>query len=224
VGDELIPIGATLQRGKNIDANSLMAEQMLIEMGAAPMCYPIVSDCMGELKRTLRHALGNNDIVIVGGGSSKGEEDFGTRLIQAEGELIFHGVAAVPGRPIGAGIVDHKPVVNISGPTLAAFYGMDWFMRPIVHRCLRLPVIRRPTVRATLVEDMICPEPMEFLCRLHAWKTADGGFEIRPLVRGQASMAEMISSNSMFISKIGEKFYKKGSELEIELLRDEEYL
>jgi molybdopterin molybdotransferase/putative molybdopterin biosynthesis protein len=223
-GSELIPPGTTLTRGKNIDTNSLMAEHMLKEMGASPICYPIVKDDLPALKKALRQALEVSDIVLVGGGSSKGDEDYGARLIQAEGELLFHWVAAAPGRPMGAGIVDEKPVVNISGPMLAAFYELDWFVRPLVAHCLSIPPLRRQKITGVLTEDLPSPPHMEILSRIHARRTEEGGCVISPCSRDNSTMASMMASNAMYVSKIGDNGYKKGALLEVELLRNEEYL
>ncbi|MDR1205966.1 MAG: molybdopterin molybdotransferase MoeA [Peptococcaceae bacterium] len=223
-GSELIPAGTPLSRGKNIDSNSIMAEHTLNEMGARPICYPIVKDDLPALKEALRRALAESDIVIVSGGSSKGDEDYGVRLIQAEGELIFQGIAAAPGRPMSAGIVGGKPVVNISGPTLAAFYGLDWFVRPIVAHCLSVPPLRRQKVTGVLTEDLSCPPAMEILCKVQVRRNEDGGYTVRPCSRNNATMSSMMASNALYISKIGGAGYKKGDTIEVELLRSEEYL
>jgi molybdopterin molybdotransferase/putative molybdopterin biosynthesis protein len=223
-GSELIPLGTALSRGKNIDTNSVMAEHMLNEMGALPLRYPIVKDDLPALKEALRRALAESDVVVISGGSSKGDEDYGARLIQAEGELIFHGIAAAPGRPMGAGIVGGKPVVNISGPALAAFYGLDWFVRPIVAHCLSVPPLRRQKITGVLAEDLSCPPSMEILCKVQVRRNEDGGYAVYPCSRGNAAMSAIMTSNAMYVSKIGDTGYKKGDTIEVELLRSEEYL
>lgn len=75
-GSELIPAGTTPRRGQNIDSNSILAKSMLREMGAEPICYPIVKDRQDELSQALDKALSECDIVIINAGSSKGKEDF----------------------------------------------------------------------------------------------------------------------------------------------------
>jgi molybdopterin molybdotransferase/putative molybdopterin biosynthesis protein len=223
-GSELIALGTALTRGKNIDSNSLLAEHMLREMGARPICYPIVKDDLPALKEVLRRALEESDIVVVSGGSSKGDEDYGARLIQAEGDLLFHGVAAAPGRPMGAGIIGGKPVVNISGPALAAFYGLDWFVRPMIAHCLSVPSPRRQKITGVLMEEISCAPHMELLSRVQVRRDAENGWAIYPCSRDHSTMAAMMSSNAMLVTRIGDSVYKKGELLEVELLRSEEYI
>jgi molybdopterin molybdotransferase/putative molybdopterin biosynthesis protein len=224
VGSELIPVGEALTRGKTTDTNSLMVEHTLKEMGARPMCYPIVKDDSAAILKALRKALEESDIVILNGGSSKGDEDYNTRLIRSEGRLLFHGVAAAPGRPLSIGIVREKPVVNISGPTLATFFGLDWLIRPIVSRCLSVPSLQRPKVKGVLMEDLFCSPLIELFCRVHVCRTDEGGYAIYPRTRDNATAAETMTSNAMFIAEIGDGVYEKGSLLEVELLRSEEYI
>ena len=56
-GSELIPAGASLKRGQNYDTNSIIAKHMLTELGAEPVCYPIVRDDRNLLKPALDKAL-----------------------------------------------------------------------------------------------------------------------------------------------------------------------
>lgn len=75
-GTELINRGIIPKRGENIDSNSIMIENMLIEMGAEPLCFPIVKDIKEDLEKVLKKAEEISDIIIINAGSSKGKEDF----------------------------------------------------------------------------------------------------------------------------------------------------
>lgn len=218
-GSELIPIGAPLRRGCNYDTNSLMVKLTLEEMGAEPIMLPIVRDDMEKLSETLHHALNTADIVIINGGSSKGDEDFNTRLLATEGELLFHGVSAAPGKPMGMAMINGKPVINVAGPSVAAFYGLEWCIRPIVRRFLGLPTPEKVKIKGKLTRDFRGGSPIDFLCRVEVRRTSDG-YTITPLDRGQADMPATMRTNAMYISPIGDKYYAVGDELEVELLRN----
>ncbi|MDR3114743.1 MAG: hypothetical protein LBU25_04400, partial [Treponema sp.] len=125
-GSELIPAGQLPKRGQNIDTNSILARHMLLEMGAEPLILPIVKDDPELLKQALEQALDVADVVIINGGSSKGAEDYNARLLAEQGSLICHGVNAAPGRPLCMALIGQKPVVNLAGPMVAAYFGLDW--------------------------------------------------------------------------------------------------
>ena len=128
-GSELVPLGAPVGRGQTIDSNTLLAQAMLTEMGAEPLCYPIVPDQPGALAEALEQALQAADILLLNGGSSKGAEDYNARLLEERGAALFHWVAAAPGKPLCVGLIQNKPVINLPGPPMAVLYGMDWCVR-----------------------------------------------------------------------------------------------
>ena len=75
-GSELIPLGCTPQRGQNIEANGLLLKGLLGRWGAEVIAHPIVRDDAKELEAALDEALAWADMVLINGGSSRGEEDF----------------------------------------------------------------------------------------------------------------------------------------------------
>jgi len=177
-GSELIPCGAAPKRGENIDSNSLMVPAMLRELGAECLCFPITRDAVSELRETLHAALAQADIVVINGGSSKGGEDFNTRLIAEEGDLLFHEVSAAPGRPTAIGVVQGKPVVNMPGPPLAAYFVTDWCLRAILDRWLCHPPRILHTVRGVLTAPLGPGGPVETFRRLHAERAEDGSVRL----------------------------------------------
>ena len=222
-GSELIPAGAPLQRGQNYDTNSIIAKHMLRELGAEPVCYPIVRDDRNLLKPALDKALLECDAVVIDGGSSKGEEDYNTRLLESEGQLLLHWVAAGPGRPVGIAICSGKPVINLAGPSVGMIFGMNWCIRAVVSAFLGLPVPERETVRATLTEDLRCAPRFDFLNLVEVLRDGDK-YYVEPRDRGKTPLPVILKSNALFVSPAGEGFYAAGTEFEVELLRDRSLL
>lgn len=89
-GSELVPVGSPLGRGQNFDTNSLMAAQLLREMGAEPVISPILRDELPLLRQKLEELLKEADVVILNAGTSKGGEDYCAALLEENGAL-FHG-------------------------------------------------------------------------------------------------------------------------------------
>lgn len=222
-GSELVPIGQELKRGQNIDSNSLMAKQTLMELGAEPILYPIVPDNLEEIKNVLHKALETADMVFINGGSSKGDEDYSARLLREEGKLVCHWAAAGPGRPLCVSVFGEKLAVVIPGPPPSAFHVLEWFVTPVICRFLNVPTRRRPRLRARLSEAMHCP-PFEFLTRVNVTLGEDGGYWAIPLNFRGGGLLDSMSSNALFLSPMGESEYPQGSEIEVELLRGTELI
>lgn len=164
-GSELIPAGSMPGRGQNFDANSIMAEVMLREMGAEMTVFPIEADHKKTLESRLLEAVQNHDIVLINGGSSKGEEDFNTRILAENGKFLFHWVKAAPGRPMSAAVINGKLVINLAGPTIGAYYGILWCVRELLADWYGCNVPWGHEIEAELTEDLMGP-PMSIFMRM----------------------------------------------------------
>lgn len=184
-------------------------------MGAEPICYPIVKDRQDELSQALDKALSECDIVIINAGSSKGKEDFNTRLLRSKGKLLCHGVAAVPGRPMGVAVIEGKAVINIPGPSMAAFYGLDWMIRGIVCRWLGIPLPKRPMVQAELLEDLPAPPFLERLVFIEL-SEKDGTYFAKSHERGEKGRRHAMSSDGIFVSSLGKGGLEKRRDNRVE--------
>ncbi|MBO5460420.1 MAG: molybdopterin molybdotransferase MoeA [Ruminococcus sp.] len=222
-GSELVAPGTKLTRGKNIDSNSILVKKMLHEMGADPICYPIVEDDPEKLEKELDNALEWSDVVIINGGSSKGGEDFNADLLKKKGTVICHNVSAAPGRPICIAVIDNKPVINVPGPAIACFYSMDWCVREVVNRLLCQKKRTRKTITLELSEDITYHPGMEILCKMEIHKTEDGYVGRQTPFRA-STVVENLTAPGVFITDPGLGCHPKGSKVEVELLREEEEL
>ncbi|MCD8132654.1 MAG: molybdopterin molybdotransferase MoeA [Clostridiales bacterium] len=219
-GSELVPAGTAPARGQNIDSNSILARELLPDMGAEPLLHPIVADDPEPLERALNEMLPQSDIVLLNAGTSKGSEDYCATLLKKRGEIIFQGVAAVPGRPMTAAIVDGTPVINLSGPSFAAFYSMDWMVRALICHYLDRPVPQRETVRATLTGDFN-PPPLSIMAAFRLEHDANGNYLATPLaLRGpkSAGNAAVMTTSGVYVSAPGDGPFHAGDEIEIELM------
>ncbi|MEG0417635.1 MAG: molybdopterin molybdotransferase MoeA [Gordonibacter sp.] len=218
-GSELVSWGSAPKRGQNIEVNSLMVAGMLAEWGAECFCYPVACDDEVVIDRALDRALEYADIVIVNGGSSRGEEDFNARLLQRRGTYFRHGVRAVPGRPVGMALVEGKPVVNVPGPMLAAFLCMDWLIRGLVAHFYDVPMPRRQKVRATITESVAKPKGFERLIRVSLAPGAEGGCTCSLLSAGLDVPGTVAASDAMLVLPIESEGVQAGAVVEVELLR-----
>jgi putative molybdopterin biosynthesis protein len=155
-GSELVPLGVRPAPGQVVESNTIMAQVFLDQVGAHCTRFPIVPDDPDLIRGTLRHAVKDNDLVIISAGSSAGTRDFTESVIRSIGELIFHGVAVRPGKPVMLGKVEGKPVLGLPGYPLAAQTTLREFAAPLLESWGLPPAPRFPvTVRLAqpLVSD-----------------------------------------------------------------------
>lgn len=219
-GTELVPVGTVPKRGQIIDSNSVLMKHGLRDAGCEPIMYPITRDNVSELKVNFESALmQDTDIIIINGGSSKGEEDFNAKMLAEKGTLLFHGVGIVPGRPMAISIVNGKLAIVLPGPALAAFNGLEWFLKPAIAHMYHIPVLCGERIKGILTDDLRGPKPMEFLCKVNVF-FEDGQCRIEPLNGHGSTMPRIFRANAMLYLVPGTDTLHAGDEVEVKLLCD----
>lgn len=152
-GSELVPAGVMPPPGKVVESNTLMAAAVLAEAGVETHRYPIVPDDYDLIRDAVRLGVAENDILLVSAGSSAGTRDYTADIIQDLGEVLAHGVAIKPGKPVIIGRIDGKPVIGLPGYPLAAATVLRELVLPLIAR-YGLPIPRPEDVAARLTTSL----------------------------------------------------------------------
>jgi molybdopterin molybdotransferase/putative molybdopterin biosynthesis protein len=177
-----------------------------------------VRDDPDALSDVLAKAVKEADLVVFSGGTSKGSEDYTHTLLSQKGELICHGVASVPGRPLAMALVDGKPVINVAGPPIACFCGIDWCVRAVIDAFFGHATAKRYKVPAKLAGSLRGPGPrMEVYVRLNLEKTEDG-YIAHPISHFGGNPVEAIRSEGLYIKKLNAESTEEGDMIEVELV------
>jgi molybdenum cofactor synthesis domain-containing protein len=137
-GNELVTQDVKkLEIGKIYDVNSFVLRKAIENTGVQLKFLGIVKDNYEDLKNNINMALINSDIIILSGGTSKGEGDLGPKVLEDYNdiEIYVHGVKIKPGKPIIFVKINKKLIFILPGyPTsaLSCFYVfLDNFLRRI---------------------------------------------------------------------------------------------
>ena len=116
-GDELVRPGEALNpdRGEIYDVNSTTIAAGVAEAGGEPVLYPHAGDDYEEMERLLRRAADECDLVLSSGSTSASAVDVIYRVIEARGDLLLHGVAVKPGKPMLIGRLDRSADGDVDG-------------------------------------------------------------------------------------------------------------
>jgi putative molybdopterin biosynthesis protein len=152
-GSELVPAGVMPPPGKVVESNTLMAAAVLAEAGVETHRYPIVPDDYDQIRDAVRLGVAENDVLLVSAGSSAGTRDYTADIIQDLGEVLAHGVAIKPGKPVIIGRIDGKPVIGLPGYPLAAATVLRELVLPLISR-YGLPAPRPEDVAARLTTSL----------------------------------------------------------------------
>ncbi|WP_423997223.1 molybdopterin biosynthesis protein [Halorubrum trapanicum] len=128
-GDELVRPGDELDpdRGEIYDVNSTTIAAGVEEAGGDPVLYPHAGDDYDEMERLLRRAADECDLVLSSGSTSASAVDVIYRVIEARGELLLHGVAVKPGKPMLVGRLDRTEEADDSRGSESAYIGLPGY-------------------------------------------------------------------------------------------------
>jgi putative molybdopterin biosynthesis protein len=133
-GDEIIAPGDPMRPARVYDSNAQVLADAVRELGGEPKRLGIVPDTADALRERLRHALEFADIVLLSGGTSKGEGDVSYRVVAELDDpgIIAHGVALKPGKPICLAATGRRAVVVLPGFPTSAIFTFHEFVAPVI--------------------------------------------------------------------------------------------
>lgn len=140
-GDELVQPGQALRPAAIFDTNGAIVTAAVSENGGEAHFLGAFPDDEDKLEHVMREALATSDMLILSGGTSKGEGDVSHRIVSRLGKpgIVAHGVALKPGKPLCLAVCDGTPVVILPGfPTSAMFTFHDMIV-PVLRRLAGLP-------------------------------------------------------------------------------------
>ncbi|NLD57984.1 MAG: molybdopterin biosynthesis protein, partial [Methanomicrobiales archaeon] len=217
-GSELVPIGTRPKPGQVVESNTVMAQVYLSQMGADCTRYPIVVDEPDLIKETMRRAVEENDLVLISAGSSAGTRDFTESVIRSLGDLVFHGVAVKPGKPVMLGKVNGKPVLGLPGYPLAAQTVLREFAAPLLEYWGFAPVPRYP-VTARLAQPLVSDLGFDEFVPIFAGRL---GTEIIGTPHGKGGFAQMatVKANGYTHIPAPVEGYEAGTMVEVLMTTD----
>lgn len=157
-GDELVAIDDPIAPGKIRNSNEYSNAAAVLKAGGVPVRLGIARDNIADLTAKIRAGLAADvDLFLTSAGVSVGDYDIVKDVLNAEGEMRFWQVRMKPGKPLAFGVLRGKkavPLLGLPGNPVSAMISFEVFARPAILTMLGKTNFARPTVRATLQEEI----------------------------------------------------------------------
>ena len=137
-GNELVEPTTHLEPGKIPNSNKFALKGIVEESLAVPHIKHCKDD-LDTMVNELHDYTQKYDVVITTGGTAISKGDVVVSTTSRLGEVLFHGVAIKPGKPVGFGVVNNKPVFMLSGYPVAAAVQFDIFARNYILKMQNIP-------------------------------------------------------------------------------------
>lgn len=218
-GTEIIEADQVPREGDIIESNSRMFAAMTESSGGIPRRYPPIPDDYEKIKHAVQKAVKENDIVIVNAGSSAGTEDYTVHILKELGEVLVHGVAIKPGKPVILSIVEGKPVIGLPGYPVSAYIDFENFVRPVMDLYSGEMNSSRNVMKAVLSKRLVSSLKHKEYVRVKVGKV-DDRFVASPLARGAGAAMSLVRADGFCIIEKNSEGYEAGETVSVELFRD----
>lgn len=240
-GDELVRPGDTLDSaaGQIYDVNSYTTATAVEEAGGEVRLYPHTGDDYDAMETALRTAAEECDLVLSSGSTSASAVDVIYRVVEETGELMLHGVAVKPGKPmlvgrIGTSETDQESAEDAHDEQTAgsAYIGLPGY--PVsaltIFRTFVAPAIRRAAGRpepetATISAKMAVRERYS-QGRLRYMPTGlvtdgDGDTLAYPVDKGSGATTSLVEADGVVAVPPDVEYLDAGESVEVQLFSPE---
>lgn len=222
-GTEIIMPHENPAEGDIIDSNSGMFAAMVTEGGGIPHRCGIVPDDYEQIKEAVLGEVETSDVVIINAGSSAGTEDYTVHILREIGDVIIHGVAMKPGKPVILAIVQGKPVIGLPGYPVSAYLAFENFVTPVLKKLAGTDKsgesTARKTVKAVLSKRIVSSLKHREYVRVKVGKVGDK-FVCAPLARGAGAAMSLVCADGFCVIPQESEGFEAGETVDVELYTD----
>jgi putative molybdopterin biosynthesis protein len=188
-GDEIVQPGEAMRPGLVFDSNGRILVDAVAELGGEPVFLGAFRDDVEALREALARALSDADLVLLSGGTSKGEGDLNARVVaELSPGIVVHGVALKPGKPICLAASGERPVVILPGFPTSAVFTFHEFVAPLIREMAGLPPGQRETVDARLAQKTVSERGRIEYLLVGLVHDADSSLVAYPMGKGSGSV------------------------------------
>ena len=218
-GDELVRPGEPLDSdaGEIYDVNSYTVATGVEEAGGVAELYPHAGDDYEEMERILTEAAAECDLVLSSGSTSASAVDVIYRVIEDSGELLLHGVAVKPGKPMLIGRVGESAYVGLPGYPVSALTIFRTFVSPAIRRAAGLPEPRTATVEGRMAVEERYAEGRLRLMPVGLLEDGSGETLVYPVDKGSGATTSLVEADGVVEVHPDTEYLAEGESVEVRL-------
>jgi molybdenum cofactor synthesis domain-containing protein len=218
-GDELVRPGDDLDSaaGQIYDVNSYTAATAVEEAGGEVRLYPHAGDDYGAMESTLRDAAAECDLVLSSGSTSASAVDVIYRVVEETGELLLHGVAVKPGKPMLVGELDGSAYIGLPGYPVSALTIFRTFVAPAIRRAAGRPDPKTATIEGAMAVRERYSEGRLRYMPAGLVTDGDGTTLVYPVDKGSGATTSLVEADGIVAVPPDVEYLDSGERVEVQL-------
>lgn len=214
-GDEVVPADTLPPAGKIRDINTHTVSNLLKARGCSLLFGGIAKDSLEDLTNKLS-SMRECDMMLLSGGSSKGQADFVTAAIEGlGGEVLFHGINIRPGKPTIFAALWGKPVFGLPGHPVSCSMVVLRFVLPLVERMKgETGPADSCSARGVLGTNVPSSYGVEEYIRVKT-ERQEGSLVVTPIFAKSSVISTLSKADGFFVIPEGAEGLEAGVEVEV---------
>jgi putative molybdopterin biosynthesis protein len=215
------------ERGQIYDVNSYTVAAGVAEAGGEPVLYPHAGDDYEEMERLLVQASEECDLVLSSGSTSASAVDVIYRVIEERGDLLLHGVAVKPGKPMLIGRLDgqngesQSAYVGLPGYPVSALTIFRTFVAPAIREAAGRPEPATATVTGQMAIRERYGEGRLRLMPVGLVESETGETLVYPVDKGSGATTSLVEADGVVAVHPDTEYLAEGEEVEVQLFSPE---
>lgn len=215
-GDEIVSVDQVPPLGKVRDINRYTVSSLIRKQYGVPCFLGIARDEEHDVAEKLQQAA-EHDMILISGGSSKGERDLVTDVITSLGGiLLFHGINIKPGKPTIFGSLWGKPVFGLPGHPVSCAVIMFKFVLPLLNRLEGGSPAEDRKVVGTLTANVPSSHGVEEYVRVEL-AAADDDIQVSPIFAKSSVISSLSRASGYLVVPEGVEGFERGERVEVYL-------
>lgn len=218
-GDELVPVAETVdsESGQIHDVNTPTIAAAVTEAGGEPRRYPHVGDDFDAMAELLERASEECDLVLSSGSTSASAVDVVYQVIEERGELLVHGVAVKPGKPLLVGEIGDGAYVGLPGYPVSALTTFRVFVAPAIRAAAGVPEPEGATIDGEMaVEERFEPGRRRYV-PVGIATDGDGSRLVYPVDKGSGATTSLTDADGVVAMAPETRYLAGGESVTVEL-------
>ncbi|MFP4049266.1 MAG: molybdopterin biosynthesis protein [Desulfovermiculus sp.] len=183
--------------GQVIESNSQVLGLLARSWGCDVTRQPPVPDEEQALTRAVQEAMeAGKQIIVIGAGSSAGSKDYTRRIMESLGQVVVHGIAAMPGKPSLLGVSGNTLLVGAPGYPVSSVICFEQLIKPFVAWLSHVKPSSRPVIPVTLTRSVPSRLGQDEFLRLSIGRV-DQRWVGTPLPRGAGMITSLTKAQGM---------------------------
>ena len=218
-GDELVRPGGTVhhRRGQIFDVNTFTISSAIEEAGGEPVVYPHAGDDPAEMEHVLLQAAAECDLVLSSGSTSASAVDVIYRVVEERGDLLLHGVAVKPGKPMLVGTVGESAYVGLPGYPVSALTIFRTFVAPVIRDAARLSDPDITTISGIMATEERYEGGRRRLMPAGLLEDGTGNTLVYPVDKGSGATTSLVEADGIVEVPADTDYLSEGERVTVEL-------